>query len=203
MPGFNPRQVSKDDCVVEEEEGDDKIFRRVNPSLPPKDKACEHQAAEMTAICSVHCENRCDPDGFNILVTWDKTHSVNGYSYLHLTKPLKILMDCYSLITSKLFKHIKPSFTKNDEWMSEDETPFFLKSSCSEFKFNDLKHVREAMQYDVTAYDYRRIVCTLALTHENHEIREAEEEALIHRLQVAKDRYLQNKQSKPQKLTQS
>ena len=85
----------------------------------------------------------------------------------------------------------------------EDETPFFLKSSCSEFKFIDLKHVREAMQYDVTAYDYRRIVCTLALTHENHEIREAEEEALIHRLQVAKDRYLQNKQSKPQKLTQT
>ena len=203
MAGFNPREISNDDCVVEEEQDDHKIFRRVNPSLPPKHKACEHQAAEKTSICSVYCENRCDPDGFNILVTWDKTHSTNGSSYLHLTRPLKILLDCYSLIRSRFFKHRKPSFTKNDEWLSEDETPMFLKSSCSEFKFLDLKHISEAMKYDVTAYDFRRIVCTWALTHGNHEIREAEEEALQHRLQVAKDRYLQNKQSKPQNLTQT
>ena len=93
MAGFNPREISNDDCVVEEEQDDHKIFRRVNPSLPPKHKACEHQAAEKTSICSVYCENRCDPDGFNILVTWDKTHSTNGSSYLHLTRPLKILLD--------------------------------------------------------------------------------------------------------------
>ena len=198
MPGYNPREVSNDDCVVEEEQEDHKIFRRVNPSLPPKNKACEHQSAEKTAMCSVHCENRCDPDGFNILVTWDKTNSTNGSSYLHLTRPLKILIDCYSLIRSRFFKHRTPSFAQNDEWLSEDETPMFLKSSCSEFKFLDLKHISEAMNYDVTAYDFRRIVCTWALTHGNHEIREAEEEALQHRLQVAKDRYLQNKQSKPQ-----
>ena len=203
MPGFNPREISKDDCVVEEEQDDHKIFRRVNPSLPPKDKACEHQAAEKTAFCSVHCENRCDPDGYNIQVNWDKTHSTNGSSYLHLTRPLKVLMDCYSLIRSRFFQHRKPSFTQNDEWLSEDETPFFIKSSCSEFKFLDLKHISEAMNCDVTAYDFRRIVCTWALTHDNHEIREAEEEALQHRLQVAKDRYLQNKQSKPQNLTQT
>ena len=203
VAGFNPRKVSEDDCVVEEEQGDQKIFRRVNPKLPPKAKACKHQLAEKTAVCSVHCENRCDPDGFNILVDWDKTHSTNGSSYLHLTKPLKVLMDCYSLIRSRFFQNRKPSFTQNSDWLSEDETPFFLKSSCSEFKFLDLKHISEAMHFDVTAYDFRRIVCTWALTHENHEIREAEEEALQHGLQVARDRYLQNKQSKPQKLTQT
>ena len=203
MPGFNPRKVSEDDCVVEEEQGDQKIFRRVNPKLPPKSKACKHQLAEKTAICSVHCEDRCDPDGFNIMVDWDKTHSTNGSSYLHLTKPLKVLMDCYSLVRSRFFQNRKPNFTQNNEWLSEDETPFFLKSSCSEFKFLDLKHISEAMNIDVTAYGFRRIVCTRALTHENLEIREAEEEALQHGLQVAKDRYLQNKQSKPQNLTQT
>ena len=203
VPGFNPRKVTKDDCVVEEEQGGHQIMRRVNPNLPPKDKACEHQAAEKTAICSVHCPNRCDPDGFNILVTWDKTHSTKGSSYLHLTKPLKVLMDCYNLLRSRFFKIRKPSFTQNNDWLSEDETPFFLKSSCSEFKFIDLKHVSEAMQCDVTAYDFRRIICTWALSHENKEIREAEEEALQHRLKVARDRYLQNKQAKPQNLTQT
>ena len=203
VPGFNPRKVTNDDCVVEEEQDGHQIMRRVNPNLPPKDKACVHQAAEKTAICSVHCPNRCDPDGFNILVTWDKTHSTKGSSYLHLTKPLKVLMDCYNLLRSRFFKLRKPSFTQKNDWLSEDVTPFFLKSSCSEFKFLDLKHVSEAMQCDVTAYDFRRIVCTWALTHENQEIREAEEEALQHRLQVARDRYLQNKQAKPQNLTQT
>ena len=203
MPGFNPRKVTKDDCVVEEEQGGHQIMRRVNPNLPPKDKACEHQAAEKTAICSVQCPNRCDPDGFNILVTWDKTHSTKGSSYLHVTKPLKVLMDCYYLIRSRFFKLRKPSFTQNNDWLSEDETPVFLKSSCAEFKFLDLKHISDAIQVDVTAYDFRRIVCTWALTHENQEIRDAEEEALQHRLQVARDRYLQNKQAKPQHLTQT
>ena len=202
-PGFNPHKVSKDDCVVEEELGDHKILSRVNPNLPPKDKACEHQLSQKTAICPVHCANRCDPDGFNILITWDKTHSTKGSSYLHITKPLKVLMDCYSLIRSRFFKQRKPSFTENDDWLSEDESPFFLKSSCSEFKFLDLKHVSEAIHCDVTAYYFRRIICTWALTHENQEIREAEEEALQHRLQVARDRYLKNKQSKPQKRTQT
>ena len=126
MPGYNPHEVSNDDCVVEEEQEDHKIFRRVNPSLPPKNKACEHQSAEKTAMCSVHCEDRCDPDGLNILVDWDKTHSTNGSSYLHLTKPLKVLLDSYSLIRSRFFQNRKPSFTQNSEWLSEDETQFFL-----------------------------------------------------------------------------
>ena len=58
------------------------------------------------------------------------------------------------------------------------------------------------MGVDVTAYSFRRIVATWALSHESAEIRNAEEEALQHGVNVAKDRYLQNKQIKPQTLTQ-
>ena len=70
-PGFNPHQISKDDCVIDEAQDDQKIYRRVNPNLPPKYRACKHQIEEKTAECSAHCIDRCDPDGFNITVTWD------------------------------------------------------------------------------------------------------------------------------------
>ena len=202
-PGFNPRRISKDDCVIEETQDDQNIYRRVNPKLPPKDRACKHQIEEKTAECSVHCIDRCDPDGFNITVTWDKTQKTNGSSYLHLTKPLKVVMDCYDDLRSRFFKDKKPSLNSSADWLSEDETPFFLKSSCSEFKFLNLKHISEAMQCDVTTYSFRRIVCTWALSHENIEIQQAEEEALQHKLKVARDKYLQNKQLQPQRLTQT
>ena len=202
-PGFNPREVSEGDCVTEEEFEDDKIFRRVNPNLPPKHRACKHQIAENTAQCSVQCDDRCEPDGFNVLVTWDKTQNSKGSSYLHITRPLKVLMDSYSLLRSRFFQNRKPSFTQNDDWISEDDAPFFLKSSGSAFNFLDLKHLSESMKCDVTAYSFRRIVCTWAITHENKDIQDAEEETLQHGLQVARDKYLQSKQMKPQKLTQT
>ena len=40
--GFNPYKISKDDCVVDEEDGKDKIYRRIDPNLPPKNRACKH-----------------------------------------------------------------------------------------------------------------------------------------------------------------
>jgi hypothetical protein len=58
------------------------------------------------------------------------------------------------------------------------------------------------MGIDVSAYAHRRIISTWALSHKLEEIRSAEEETLQHSLKVAKDAYLQNKQLKPQKLTQ-
>ena len=58
------------------------------------------------------------------------------------------------------------------------------------------------MGLDVTSYSFRRIVTTWALSHESEMIRNAEEDALNHGAKIARDRYLQNKQSKPQMLTQ-
>ena len=201
-PGFNPRRVSDGDRVLEEESGNSKIYRRVNPSLPPREKACQHQLREKTAECSVSCSERCEPDGFNIFVTWDKTQGTKGPSYLHLTKPLKILMDCYAAIRSRFFENKKPTPQSNADWLTADTTTFFLNSSCSEFQFIDLKHISDEMGCDVKAYDFRRIVCTWGLSHDDSEIREAEEQALQHSVDVARERYQQNKQIKPQTFTQ-
>ena len=111
-------------------------------------------------------------------------------------------MDCYDMIRTRFFANRKHSSSSNEDWLLDDETPFFLNSAGSEFKFLDLKHISDAMDCDVTAYSFRRIVCTWALCHENKEIRDAEAEALQHELKVARERYLQNKQIQPQKLTQ-
>ena len=202
QPGFNPYRTTKDDCIVDEESGADKIYRRVNPNLPPKNRACQHQLEGNVAECPELCEDRCEPDGYNLFITWDKTYGTKGPSYLHIPKELKHMMDIYDIKRIRFFKGRKSPFTTKEDWIHEDSTPFFLNSACSPFKQLDLKHVTEAFGIDVTAYHFRKIVSTWAISHASAEIREAEEEALQHSLKVAKDKYLQNKQLKPQKLTQ-
>ena len=189
--------------MLEEENGNDKIFRRVNPNLPPKHLACEHQLAQKTAECPVLCDKRVDPDGFNIFVTWDKTSGTNGPSYLHITKPLKVLMDLYCIIKARFFGVRQLSISSSEDWLNDDETPVFLNSAGSEFKFLNLKHLSDSMGVDVTAYSYRRIVSTWALSHQSEDIRHAEVEALQHSLKVATEHYMQNKMRKPQALTQA
>ena len=102
-PGFNPKKVTKDDCVLDEEQDGQKIYRRLDPNLPPKHLACKHQLEQNTAICPVQCEDRIDPEGFNILVDWDKTSEAKGASYLHLPKPIKDLLDLYDIIKIKYY----------------------------------------------------------------------------------------------------
>ena len=201
-PGFNPRKVTKDDCVLEEEHNDQKLYRRLNPNLPPKHLACKHQIEHKSAKCPVNCKDKCDPEGFNIFCDWDKTQD-SGSSYLHLVKPIKDLMDLYDITRSKFFKGRKFTKTAKDDWLEDENTPFFLNSLGSPFKSVDLQHVSDSMGIDVTAYSFRRIVSTWALSHESEEIRSAEEEALQHGLAVARENYLQNKQVKPQALVQT
>ena len=202
QPGFNPYKVSKDDRVVDEEDGKDKIYRRIDPYLPPKDKACVHQIQENAAECPIMCEDRCEPDGYNILITWDKTSGTKGPSYLHIPKELKHMMDVYDIKRIRYFKGRKPNPSAKDDWIHEDSTPFFLNSACSAFKSLDLKHITECMGIDVTAYSFRKIVATWACSHASEEIRSCEEEALQHSLKIAKDKYMQNKMIKPQRLVQ-
>ena len=112
-------------------------------------------------------------------------------------------MDCYDIIKTKFFKGRKPKQTYIDDWLEDENTPFFLKSPGSPFLSLDLTHLSEAMGVDVTSYSYRRIVSTWALSHPLEEIRNAETEALQHSLKIAHNDYVQNKQLKPQKLTQT
>ena len=90
-PGFDPLKVTEDDCVLNEEHEDIKIYRRLDHNLPPKHLACKHQLEQKTAICPEQCDDRCDPEGFNILVNWDKTRETKRAHYLHLAKPLKFV----------------------------------------------------------------------------------------------------------------
>ena len=105
--------------------------------------------------------DRCDPDGYNIFITWDKT---GGPSYLHIPKELKHLIDIYDLKRVRYFKGIKSPYSDKDDWIHDDDTPFFLNSAGSTFKSLDLSHISEAMTIDVTAYRFRKIVSTWALS---------------------------------------
>ena len=202
-PGFQPLQVTPEDSVIEEEKDDHKIYRRLNPNLPPKHLACKHQAEKKTAICPVQCDERCEPEGYNVLVDWDKTSHTKGTSYLHLAQPLKDLLDFYDIIKTRFFLGRKPLGTDQDDWLENETTFFFLNSAGSAFKSVNLKHISAAMGINVSAYSFRRIVSTWALSHQLEQIRKAETEALQHSLRVANDSYVQNKQLKPQMLTQT
>ena len=65
---FNTIALSEDGDSITEGDGDAKIFRRINPRLPPPSRACEHQAAEMSTRCSVGCDKEAQIDGYNITV---------------------------------------------------------------------------------------------------------------------------------------
>ena len=199
-PGFDPHNVSKDDCVLEEEENEMKTYRRINPNLPPKHLACKHQIENKSATCPEDCKDKCEPEGFNILCTWDKNRDTKGPSYIHLPVPTTELMDMYDIIKKNFFKGTTKQ--KDLDWLDNEHTPFFLNSSGSAFNQLVLKHLTKAMGMDVTAYDFRRIVVTWATSHELKEIREAESETLRHGDKVAYDHYVQNKQLKPQTLIQ-
>ena len=202
-PGFNPHNIVGEEATIEEEVDGEQILRRVNPNLPPKGKACVHQIRSKSAICSEKCEKQCVPEGFNFWVTWDKTQSTNGPYFLHLPTPIKNLMDRYDIIRSSFFKERRPKFGVNDDWLEDEETPLFLNSACNSFPSLDLKKLSQAFGIDITAYDFRKIVSTWAISHKSQEIRAAEEEALQHSLQVAKERYMQNKAVRPQTLVQT
>ena len=126
QPGFNPYEVSNEDCIVDEEDGNDKIYRRVDPNVPPRNKACVHQLESNTAECPEMCENACQPDGFNFYITWDKNYNSKGPSYLHIPKELKNMMDIYDIKRVRFFKGRKSPFTAKDDWIHDDDTPFFL-----------------------------------------------------------------------------
>ena len=190
-PAFTPFEMTED--ILQESE---LRQRRVNPNLPPAHLACTHQKEQQSAICPVQCDERCEPIGFNIEVNWDKTSPTNGISILHIAKPLKDLLDMYHIIKKRYF-------SQKEEYVEDSDMTFFINSSGSSFQQLKLKHISIAMGVDVTAYAFRRIVSTWALSHRLEEIRNAETEALQHSFKVATNAYKQNKQLKPQILTQT
>ena len=194
-PGWNPRAVSDGDCIVEFESEEEKIFRRVDPNQPPPGMGCEHQRCSKSAQCPFKCEASCDPDGWNISVTWDKTSGTKGPSQCHLVRLVKFVCDGYAILRVRQFPD------ENSVWLNE--APFLLTSSGKEFDFISLENMSKAMGMNITAYDFRRLVCTWAVSNPDPEIVQAEEEALQHTLKIARINYQQNTSIKPQLLTQT
>ena len=202
-PGFNPYKVSKDDRVIDEQKGEDKIWRRLDPNVPKREDACEHQLESQEAFCPFMCENRADPDGWNILIDHDKTSGKKGPSYLHIPEPLKHIMDIYYIKRVRFFQNRKFNDERSSDWIHGDDTPFFMNSNGNPIKHIDLSQMSEVLGVDVSAYDFRKMISTWAMSHESLEIQQAETEALQHEIHVAKDKYSLNKQLKPQLLVQT
>ena len=112
-------------------------------------------------------------------------------------------MNRYDILRTNFFKDKIPDHCLSKDWLEDEKCPFFLNSNCKIFAYLDLKKLSKILDIDITAYAFRRIVCTWALTHKKKEIREAEEEALQHSVQVAKQRNLQSNQVVPQTLVQT
>ena len=62
-PAFNIFMVDGEDTEVHEEFGSSQIFRRLNPFLPPRLRACPHQLSLNCARCPESCDLECKPDG--------------------------------------------------------------------------------------------------------------------------------------------
>ena len=81
-PGFNNYNPTESEAEGDCSQLNDKINKRVNPNLPPKEKACVHQLENNSADCPVMCVNQCKPVGYNILVYWDKAHKMKDTSFI-------------------------------------------------------------------------------------------------------------------------
>lgn len=132
-------------------------------------------------------------------MTWDKTESrQRGSSYLHLTKHIKILCDCYAIALKRYFGAI----CQDIAWLDDPTTPFFLNSAGSGFSSIDMKHIVDEIQLPLVSGTLRKYHSSWAVSHESEEIRDAEAESLQHGKDIAKKFYLLDKVSKPQMLTQ-
>lgn len=202
VPGYMPYRVTEDDSVLEEEDEEMNIYRRVNPNTPPKELACIHQLENDVAICPVNCDKRAEPDGWNIAVDWDKVLAKNGESYLHIPQMFKNLLDLYARKKEIFFKNKKPQHVTREDWLEHEDTPFFLTSSGNAFSRVYFNEMSEFMDLAVQPLDLRRMVSTWAQSHRKGAIRRAEEFALNHAAPVAQQSYLLNQQHPSQLLTQ-
>jgi len=202
-PGFNPYDVSAGDSVLEEDEIEGKIHRRVNPNCPPSHKACCHQKDLETAVCPVSCPDSCEPDGYNLWCDWDKNRKTSVGSYIHIPRQVKVLIDHFNLVKRNFFGTFKPDSAWDDDWIEQENTPMFLNSKGLPISFIDMTRVSEFMGIDVTAYAYRRIITTWGRSNPDKQIRESEPEVLQHSSKMADETYLQNKQHTAQQFVQA
>ena len=202
-PGFNQYNDSESKPNNDGMKEKNNFYNRVNPSLPPKEKACQHQLENNSADCPIMYENRCKPDGYNILIDHDKGQDSKKSSYMHIPIEITDLMELFDVKRTQYFSGRESPVTDNKDWLEDENMPFFLNANCTAFKFLDLSHLSEALGTDVTSYVHRKMISKWGPTHNSKEIRELEGESLQHDDKVAQKNYLLSKQVIPQKFTQT
>ena len=173
---YDPKQYSN--------HSDKDLFDSVNPNIPTD----EHQ----------------NPIGANITVTWNKNSDSKGSSILHLPKQVLTLVQVY------LSKRLK-RFALEEKFKTGEldlKVPLFVTGQGTPFRQVKLdKHVKtdacDGPSEKVNPGHYRHKLSTWAQIHPDSEVRECEADALQHDPQIAKNYYLLNKKSKPQKLVQT
>ena len=199
-PGFNPKAISDGDCCKQESNGEDSLYRRIDPNIPPRHLACIHQIEDNSATCRESCPDEKKPDGVNLYVTFDKTE--DNY-WLHLPTYVKCLMDALDILRERYFKANAQALGLRLSYFEEDSTPFFLKSDGSFFDSLELKRLSEELGIDVASYDFRKQASSWGTSHPNEEVRRAEAVTLQHSEKVAIVDYSLSRQREPQMFTQT
>ena len=201
--GFPPHEKSnKDECTREEQTEEGDIWARTNPSLPPSHLACKHQLESKSPTCQFHCPDECEPSGYNVLCYWDKVRDDSKASYIHFPMHLKRLLDHYDRCKSRFFKNRNPHPELGDNWLELESTSFFLNSKGMPLKSVNMSHLSNAMEIDVSALTFRRIVSSWGIAHRRKEIRDAEPRALNHSRDMADNVYKVNQQLSTQNFVQ-
>ena len=114
-----------------------------------------------------------------------------------------IMMNRLDIIRTRVYQGKSAKFSSAEDWLEDENTPFFLLPNCDPFEFLNLSKLSALLGINVTSYVFRKFVSTWALAHKSREINKAEPLTLAHSLPVAEERYQLNKQVLPQLLTQT
>ena len=182
-----------------------KDFVDAEESYDPKEYA-KHKDKDVLDSMDPNIKTNANqmPVGVNIEVVWDKNSDAVGKSILHL--PLQV----FTLIQVYLSKRLKLFGLENSFQTGELDLniPLFVTGQGTPFRQVKLdNHLKvdslDGISAKVTPGHFRHKVSTWAQSHQDSDVRDCEADALQHTSQVAKNFYLLNAKTKPQKLVQT
>ena len=122
---------------------------------------------------------------------------------MHLPAYVKYLMDAYDILRERYFKANATDLGLENDYIEEDSTPFFLKSTGVPFESLKFTKISAEIGISVCSYDFRKMKSTWGTSHESPAIRDAEGRCLQHDKDIAMKRYKLNQQVEPMLFTQT
>ena len=122
---------------------------------------------------------------------------------MHLPAYFKSLMDAYDILRERYFKANATDLGLENDFIEEDSTPFFLKSTGVHFESPKYTKISAEIGISVSSYDFRKMKSTWSTSHERPAIRDAEGRCLQHDKDIAMKRYKLNQQLEPMLFTQT